>query len=259
MCGAGRTAFRVLPPRPVSAHAAHRGQKRMEFRLLSSRGKFSEIGDGRVEGINSAARWAGSFHQESVFEMTIINVGYDSTNYYLLEPDTVGLLIDVGWPGTLPKLLSVFKRKGVPFQRIKYLLITHYHPDHAGLAQEIKNQGIQLIVIDSQLGCIPVLGQYMKPSNHYCEISLDGNVNLRANESRSFLIRMGVSGEIICTPGHSEDSITLILDDGIAFTGDLNPTQMQDSQSQIEASWAKIRSYKVKTICPGHGPVQQFE
>jgi hypothetical protein len=30
--------FRILPPRPVSARAAHRGQKRMAFRLLSSRG-----------------------------------------------------------------------------------------------------------------------------------------------------------------------------------------------------------------------------
>jgi ribonuclease/clavin/mitogillin len=230
----------------------------MAFRLLSSRGEFAEMGNGGVEGINSVTT-ARSFHQESVFEMNIINVGYDSTNYYLLEPDTIGLLIDVGWPGTLPKLLSVFKRKGVPFQRIKYLLITHYHPDHAGLAQEIKNQGIQLIVIDRQLAYIPALRRYMKPSHHYCEISLDGNINLRANESRSFLIRIGVSGEIICTPGHSEDSITLILDDGIAFTGDLNPTQIQDSQSQIEASWAKIRSYKVKTIYPGHGPVQHIE
>jgi hypothetical protein len=39
--------------RPVSAHAAPRGQKRMAFRLLSSRGKFAEMGDGGVEGINS--------------------------------------------------------------------------------------------------------------------------------------------------------------------------------------------------------------
>ena len=47
------TLFRVLPPKPVSTHAAHRGQKRMEFRLLFPRGKFAEMGDGGVEGINS--------------------------------------------------------------------------------------------------------------------------------------------------------------------------------------------------------------
>ena len=87
--------------------------------------------------------------------MNMVNVGYDSTNYYLLEPDTAGLLIDVGWPGTLPRLLIILKRKGVPFQKIKYLLITHYHPDHAGLAQEMKERGVKLIVMDRQAQAIP--------------------------------------------------------------------------------------------------------
>ena len=45
--------FRILPPKSVSAHAAHRGQKQMEFRLPSSKGTFAEMGDGGVEGINS--------------------------------------------------------------------------------------------------------------------------------------------------------------------------------------------------------------
>jgi endoribonuclease LACTB2 len=62
--------------------------------------------------------------------MNIVNVGYDSTNYYLLEPDTVGLLIDVGWPGTLLKLLNMLRRKGVAFQKIKYLLVTYSEKCH---------------------------------------------------------------------------------------------------------------------------------
>ena len=35
--------------------------------------------------------------------MNIVNVGYDSTNYYVLGLNATRLLIDVGWPGTLPK------------------------------------------------------------------------------------------------------------------------------------------------------------
>ena len=193
--------------------------------------------------------------------MNIVNVGYASTNYYLLEPDRIGLLIDVGWPGTLPRLLNMLKRKGVAFQKVKYLLVTHYHPDHAGLAQEMKEQGVRLIVLDSQTAFIPILGRYMKPRDHYREISLEGNVNLRADESRSFLRSIGVEGEIIYTPGHSDDSVTLILDEGIAFTGDLpNPIAMPgEPGSQTALSWAKIRTYAVKTIYPAHGPVQHFE
>jgi ribonuclease/clavin/mitogillin len=193
--------------------------------------------------------------------MNLVNVGYDSTNYYLLEPDRSGLLIDVGWPGTMPKLFSILKRKGVAFQKIKYLLVTHYHPDHAGLVQEMKEQGVRLIVIDSQVAFIPMLARYMKPKDHYRKISLEDNIDLSAGESRSVLSSIGISGEIIYTPGHSDDSMTLILDEGIAFTGDLpNPFAIPgDPGSQVELSWSKIRSYPVKTVYPAHGPVMKFE
>ena len=202
---------------------------------------------------------------ESISAMNIVNIGYDSTNYYLLEPDPVkpsgqassGLLIDVGWPGTLPKLLSICKRKGMAFQKIKHLLITHYHPDHAGLAQEMKNQGVQLIVIDNQLPFIPTLGRFMKPGNHYLEISLNDNIILKVSESRNYLKSIGINGEIIETPGHTEDSVSLIMDEGSAFTGDLTPLMgvTDEARSQVEASWARIRSFGVKTVYPGHGPV----
>ena len=82
--------------------------------------------------------------------MNIVNVGYDSTNYYVLGASTNRLLIDVGWPGTLPRLLATLKRKDIALQEIGYLLITHYHPDHAGLAQEVKTNGVRLIVLKQQ-------------------------------------------------------------------------------------------------------------
>jgi glyoxylase-like metal-dependent hydrolase (beta-lactamase superfamily II) len=149
----------------------------------------------------------------------------------------------------------------VVFQKIKYLLITHYHPDHAGLAQEMKKQDVQLIVIENQLAYIPTLGRFMKAGNHYHEISLDGNIILKASESRNYLKSIGIKGEIIETPGHSEDSISLILDEGSAFIGDLRPPMAvtKAARSQAEKSWAKIRSFHVKTIYPGHGPAQQIE
>ena len=166
--------------------------------------------------------------------MNILNVCYDSTNYYLIETNTGKFLVDAGWPGTVPKLLNVFKRKGVNIKNIKYFLVTHFHPDHAGLAQELENQ----------LGFIPELKKYMKPEQHYVEIDLDNNLNLKLNESRDFLSRIGIKGVIISTPGHSDDSVTLILDDGSPFTGDLpGPMQLtEDSSSPAELSWKKIRS-----------------
>lgn len=194
--------------------------------------------------------------------MNILNVGYDSTNYYLIGQDSTRLLIDVGWPGTLPRLLNIFKRRRVPLQDVRYLLITHYHPDHAGLAQEVKSKGIQLVVLENQLSFIPKLRTYMKPGNPFIEITLNDNLNLSFKDSRAFLRRLGMNGEIIHTPGHSDDSVSLILDEGIAFTGDLPGSAWAKdlmSMHQVEQSWQRIQALNVRTIYPGHGPVRHLE
>src|SRR5688500_9574144 len=82
--------------------------------------------------------------------MNIINVGYDSTNYYIIEDKSGKLLVDCGWPGTLPKFSAELKRKGISVNEIKYLLVTHFHPDHAGLTQELKNQGAKFLLFECQ-------------------------------------------------------------------------------------------------------------
>lgn len=90
---------------------------------------------------------------------------------------------------------------------------------------------------------IPELGRYMKPSNHYQEISLSDNINLSFKESRAFLLRLDIDCEIIHMPGHSDDGIRLILDEGIAFTGDLPGfAATEDSRQQVELSWQKIQA-----------------
>lgn len=184
--------------------------------------------------------------------MNIVNVGYDSTNYYILADSSPKLLVDVGWPGTLPKLQHSCKRMGIKLADIKHFLVTHYHPDHAGLAQELKKMGSKLIVLENQLSAIPTLRTHMKPENHYIAIDLTDNVILKFADSRAFLAKLGIDGEIIATPGHSDDSVTLILDEGAAFTGDLQSQSIADEVGQ--KSWEDIRTFHVKTIYPGHGP-----
>jgi glyoxylase-like metal-dependent hydrolase (beta-lactamase superfamily II) len=190
--------------------------------------------------------------------MNIVNVGYDATNYYVLADTRPKLLVDVGWPGTLPKLEHQCKRMGIGLPDIKHFLITHYHPDHAGLAQELKRAGCKLIVMENQLAAVPVLRTYMKPENHYADIDLADSITLKFSDSRAFLAQLGIHGEVISTPGHSDDSVTLILDEGAGFTGDLTHPLMIMEDNTLHESWERIRSFGVKTICPGHGPVWQL-
>jgi endoribonuclease LACTB2 len=192
--------------------------------------------------------------------MNIVNVGYDSTNYYMLADSKPRLLIDVGWPGTLSKLQHQCKRRGIALDQLKHFLATHYHPDHAGLAEELKRTGSQLVILEVQISAVPVLGTYMKPQNNYVEIELANTVQVNFANSRAFLKNIGVEGEIIHTPGHSDDSVTIILDSGAAFTGDLtHPVMIEDNASPAYQSWERIQAKNVTMIYPGHGPAWQLK
>ena len=194
--------------------------------------------------------------------MNVVKVGYGSTNYYVLAGDPEAmLLIDCGWPGTMGRLKRRLQEKGIELGHIRYLLVTHYHPDHAGAVEELKRLGLRLIVPENQVAGITFLNGWMKarPQYPYVDITLENNVNVRSAESRAFLGQLGLEGEIILTPGHSDDSVTLILDCGAAFTGDLPPPGIfGDPQHPAEASWALIRAHHVHTVYPGHGPPGQI-
>lgn len=186
--------------------------------------------------------------------MNIVNVGYDSTNYWVIGGPGPRLLIDIGWPGTLPKLLANLARKDIKLSDVGHLLVTHYHPDHAGLAQELKNKGVRLIVLQQQIAAIPVLRTHIKESFPYVEISLHGNAVTTCEDSRSFLKAIGIAGEIVATPGHSNDSVSLLLDDGSVFTGDLTSPRLSEPDSEAMASWRLLRNMGAKMVYPGHGP-----
>ena len=188
--------------------------------------------------------------------MNFVNVGYDSTNYYVIGDGARRLLVDVGWPGTMGKLSAELKRKDVAIGDIRWVLATHYHPDHAGLVQEVRAKGPQLLVMEGQLEFIPQLKQWMKPEMRYMDIDVRGVTPMPLAESRAFLATLGIAGEIVATPGHSDDSVTLVLDSGEAFTGDLQGESRADEADveKVPASWASLRAMRATTIFPGHGP-----
>ena len=83
--------------------------------------------------------------------VSIVNVGYRSTNFWVISAGTSRLLLDLGWPGSLDTLRASLTRMNVPLKEIRYGLATHYHIDHAGLAQDLKREGMRLLVVDLQV------------------------------------------------------------------------------------------------------------
>jgi len=186
---------------------------------------------------------------------TIVNVGYRSTNFWVVSAGRNRLLVDLGWPGRAAALFANLDRMGVPLAEIRYGLATHYHMDHAGAAQDLKLRGVPLLVIEEQVHAIPLMKQWTKPIDNYTEITTHDNVVISIAESREFLRRIGIEGEILHTPGHSDDSVSLVLDIGCAFTGDLTLESMvaKEDPVMVSRSWQLLRDRGVTTIYAGHG------
>lgn len=193
--------------------------------------------------------------------VTIVNVGYRSTNYWVVSAGESRLLVDLGYPGTLGLMKANLKRMSIPLHEIRYGLATHYHIDHAGLAQELKQLGVPLLVLDRQVAAIPLMRQWTKPQDHYVEITVHDNVTISFEDSRALLARIGLSGEIVHTPGHSDDSVSLLLDDGSVFTGDLTPRPLVSVEDAgvVAASWRRLWEQGARRIHPGHGPVRAMD
>jgi ribonuclease/clavin/mitogillin len=193
--------------------------------------------------------------------MTIVNVGYRSTNYWVLTEGKSRLLVDLGWPGMAAALFAELNRKNIPLQEIRYGFATHFHMDHAGAAQDLKNKGMTLIVTPEQVPHIAPMKQWMKPENNYTDIVKTDNLVVALADSRKFLASIGFSGELVHTPGHSDDSVSLVLDSGEAFTGDLTPPVLatEDQLDTIERSWQSLRERGARRIYGGHGPIGELK
>ena len=192
--------------------------------------------------------------------LSIVNVGYRSTNYWVISAGRSRLLVDLGWPGTMGTMRANLGRADIPLGEIRFALATHYHIDHAGLAQDLKNAGVPLLAIDVQLPFIPLMKRHIKPQDHFTEIALDGNTVIAAGESRALLGRLGIDGEILHTPGHSDDSVSLLLDDGSVFTGDLTDPRMIGAENAdvVHASWRRLKDGGASRVHAGHGPIRSF-
>lgn len=192
----------------------------------------------------------------------ITKIKYGNTNTFFVSGSNGGILVDTDWAGTLPAFYRAIKDK-VTVEQINYLLITHYHPDHMGIAGELMNLGVKLLLLDIQRDYV----QYSNPifakekNRRYIPIHTDQATVITCQESRAFLKELGINGEIVYTPGHSDDSISLVLDDGSAIVGDLYTWEsaLGYDNPQVMDSWQLLKSKGVTRAFYGHANEQVIE
>ncbi|MCM1388009.1 MAG: MBL fold metallo-hydrolase [Bacillus sp. (in: Bacteria)] len=182
---------------------------------------------------------------------------YGNTNTFFVRGISSSLLIDTDYAGTLPMLYKQLKKSSIHLNDITYILATHYHPDHIGLVSELMDLGVKLLLIDTQVEYVQFSDEIFSRDKRlkYKPIDSKKAMVITCRESRDFLADMGIYGKIISTPSHSEDSISLILDDGTCIVGDLEPISYldaYDNNSKLKNDWEHILNMEPKKILYAH-------
>ena len=187
---------------------------------------------------------------------------YGNTNTFFIPGDDGGLLFDTDYAGTLPAFYKAIKQNDIRLNDIRYVMASHYHPDHMGLIGELTAKGVKLLLMDVQKDHIHFSDRIFARDRlpHNPLDTADATV-ISCEESRAFLLGIGIHGEIIHTPSHSEDSVSLVLDDGNALVGDLETIEYLEAYEEnlpLQRDWERILSFSPKTVYYAHWPREEF-
>lgn len=182
---------------------------------------------------------------------------YGNANTFYIAGTKGGMLIDTDYAGTLPQFFKAIKTASIEINDISYVLATHYHPDHVGIISELQKLGIILLVVDVQSKFVHFADEifFRDKRLNYKPIDETVSKTIYCEESRDFLCNIGICGEIIHTPSHSEDSVSIILDDGNCIVGDLEPIEYlaaYEHNLKLKNGWEKIMRYHPKRILYAH-------
>ena len=217
-------------------------------------------------------------------DIQIIKAGI--TNCYIIKHEGT-ILIDAGMPGEFNKFTEGLKDTGINPKEIKALIITHCHWDHIGCAKKIKDKtGAKVIVHKNEKDILTkgkpvmppgvtrwgkILGYFINKLSKKFSIE-PTEVDIVIGEEDYPLEEFGIKGKIVFTPGHSPGSISVALDSGDAFVGDIamnglpltlcpNLPIFAEDMPAVKNSWRKLIDKGVKKIYPAHGkpfPVEKL-
>jgi glyoxylase-like metal-dependent hydrolase (beta-lactamase superfamily II) len=205
-----------------------------------------------------------------------IKMGLDTV--YVIKGERV-ILIDGGDPHKIDNFVKGIEKAGIKPEEIQLIILTHGHWDHTGSTGEIKaltgakaliHQRDAHFLEDSRVSQPPGLtawGKFIIALVRLFSpfIRLPSfEVDIVAGDEEISLAEYGIPGKVIPTPGHSWGSVSVLLETGEAFVGDLamNALPMRltpglpvfgDDMEIVKQSWKKLIEKGAKTVYPAHG------
>ena len=218
-----------------------------------------------------------------------ITIKLSKTNCFLLKAKEGYLLIDCGYEWDRDLLVKRLDRHDIRASHISHLFLTHHHDDHSGLANYLvgKNPKIRVIMhkecarlikkgendttrgggyINKKIYFLSLVNKMLNPEWNlkFPPYSVRPQDIIINNEEDDTLRDIGISGSILFTPGHSADSISLLMDDRVLFAGDAAMNWLKWAGSryatlfitdtdEFYSSWEKIIARNPRMIFPAHG------
>lgn len=223
---------------------------------------------------------------KTIDETELITIQTSFTKDYLIPLERGYLLIDTSYEEQYETFLEKLNQQGIKKEEISYLLLTHHHDDHSGFAARLLQEtDARLIVHKRALPYITrgVASTQEKPLNSCTKAVFSVFSLFKANSDHSypaivprekdiiirgdvsdFIKTIGIDGKIVYTPGHTDDSMSLVLADGRTFVGDAAMDLLNfclcdrrpiyyNNYDQVFTSWRHLLSHGAKMIYPAHG------
>lgn len=203
----------------------------------------------------------------------IIKAPAGRSNVYFIKKDDNCVMVDAGYSG-LTKIEKIANSNGIDLKKIKMLILTHTHYDHVNLLYDLNKKIYAEIVVHQAGENYLKFGQNPDPKNpsllgHFVWLltKIGGNTKFipvvpdTVIDGEFSTNKFGFDMEVLPTPGHSDDSISIIIDKKWAFVGDtvfhLFPNSLYpmfvDNKEQLKKSWKKLLDLQCEFYYPGHG------
>jgi len=176
---------------------------------------------------------------------------------YIIASGDRYLLYDCLWQDSYPVIRRGLKELGISYEQICGLVVSHFHPDHGGCSEILRRHGVKMLVTAEQFSAISWLNDYFlqpknDPTRQYLPLNTAELVPYSCAAATEFLHSQGIAAKVLPTPGHSEDSISLIVAT-TAMVGDLPPQETAAAfGGSVASSWQSLLDHGVKDYYHAH-------